>query len=79
MRVEEYRKLATKAKYVTPPHESYDQLETMYWNLLLDDKSDPPIYGADVCDSITDPVTFHIFFPIANQTSSPLIQDGPSL
>jgi len=55
LRVEEYRKLATKDKYVTPPHESYDQLETMYWNLLLDDKSDPPIYGADVCDSITDP------------------------
>lgn len=58
------RKLATKPCYVTPAHETYDDLETMYWDELVNDKSDPPIYGADVCQSITDPVTilFYLIF-----------------
>ena len=50
------RKLATRPSYVTPAHESYDELEELYWTELINDKSDPPIYGADVCDSVTDPV-----------------------
>lgn len=52
--VEAYRRLATKPQYVTPTHETYDELEDLYWASLVDDTSDAPIYGADVCDSITD-------------------------
>lgn len=57
MSVEAYRRLATQPRYVTPAHESYDELEDLYWASLVDDTSDPPIYGADVCDSITDKVS----------------------
>ena len=59
--VEAYRKLATNPTYVTPSHETYDELEDMYWDKLIDETSVPPIYGADVCESITDKVTFSIF------------------
>jgi len=52
--VEAYRKLATNPTYVTPPYETYDELEDMYWDKLIDETSVPPIYGADVCESITD-------------------------
>lgn len=52
--VESFRKLATKPEYVTPAHASYEELEEMFWRELTNDKSLPPIYGADVCDSITD-------------------------
>jgi len=41
---------------VTPPHSSYEELEELFWKDLLNDKALPPIYGADVCDSITDKV-----------------------
>ncbi len=51
------RKLATKPEYVTPPHSSYEELEDLFWKDLLNDKALPPIYGADVCDSITDKVS----------------------
>jgi len=55
LKVEEYRRLATKDCYVTPPHTSYTDIEDKYWEELNNDRVDPPIYGADVCDSITDP------------------------
>ena len=55
--VEAYRKLATNPTYVTPPYETYDELEDMYWDKLIDETSVPPIYGADVCESITDKVS----------------------
>ena len=51
---------------MTPAHETYDDLETMYWDELVNDKSDPPIYGADVCQSITDPVTKLFYLMMTN-------------
>jgi len=53
--VEKYMRLATNEKYITPPHNSYEELEELYWKQNVDDKLPAPIYGADVCDSITDP------------------------
>jgi len=53
--VENYMRLATNDKYITPPHNSYEELEELYWKQNVDDKLPAPIYGADVCDSITDP------------------------
>jgi len=53
--VEKYMRLATNDKYITPPHNSYEELEELYWKQNVDDKLPAPIYGADVCDSITDP------------------------
>lgn len=55
IKVEEYRRLATNTSYVTPAHETYEELEDKYWDELNNDMSEPPIYGADVCESITDP------------------------
>ena len=52
--VDQYRKLAISAKYSTPSHNSYEELEELYWKQNLDDKAAAPIYGADVCDSLTD-------------------------
>jgi len=46
--------LATSDKYITPPHNSYAELESLYWKQNLDDKLPAPIYGADCCDSLTD-------------------------
>merc|ERR1719481_558860 len=51
---EEYVRLATSDKYITPSHNSYEELEKLYWKQNLDDKLPAPIYGADVCDSVTD-------------------------
>jgi len=53
--VDKYMRLATNEKYITPPHNSYEELEDLYWKQNVDDKLPAPIYGADVCDSITDP------------------------
>lgn len=55
LKVEDYRKLATRRNYVTPAHQSYEELEELYWEAMINDTVDPPIYGADVCDSVTDP------------------------
>ena len=52
--VDGYRRLATSSKYLTPAHNSYEELEELYWKQNLDDKAMPPIYGADVCDTLTD-------------------------
>ena len=39
---------------MTPPHESYEQLEQLYWSYDLIDRADDPIYGADVPASLVD-------------------------
>jgi len=52
--VDGYRRLAISARYMTPSHNSYEELEELYWKQNLDDKSAAPIYGADVCDTLTD-------------------------
>ena len=59
--------MATKPEYVTPAHNSYEELEELFWKDLLNDKALPPIYGADVCDSITDKVG--LVFPGLAKTS----------
>ena len=33
-----FRKLATRRNYVTPPHQSYEELETLYWESMTNDK-----------------------------------------
>ena len=55
MSIAKYTRLATSEKYMTPPHNSYDELEELYWKQNRDDKLLAPIYGADVTESITDP------------------------
>jgi len=52
--VRDYVKLATKEKFLPPPHNSYEELEELYWEQQYDDSRESPIYGADTCDSITD-------------------------
>lgn len=52
--VEDFVKLATSERYVTPPHESYEQLDDIYWSYDLIDRTDDPIYGADVPASLID-------------------------
>ena len=41
-------------RYVTPPHESYDQLDDIYWSYDMIDRADDPIYGADVPATLID-------------------------
>ena len=41
-------------RLVTPGHESYEELERLYWSYHLIDRSDDPIYGADVPASLID-------------------------
>jgi len=52
--VDGYRRLAVSPKYATPPHNSYQELEQLYWQQNEDDKSAAPIYGADCLTSLTD-------------------------
>jgi len=52
--VKDYVKLATKDKFLCPPHDSYEDLEQLYWDQQYDDTRESPIYGADTCDSMTD-------------------------
>lgn len=51
MTVTEYHKLASSAKYCTPPHFDYEDLERKYWKNIT---YNPPIYGADVSGTLTD-------------------------
>merc|ERR1712048_606990 len=46
--IEKYMRLATDEKYLTPPHNSYEELEELYWKENLDETKLAPIYGADV-------------------------------
>lgn len=52
MSVDEFRDLANSQMYATPPHRDYNDLKRIYWDNIT---SHAPIYGADVCGSITDP------------------------
>eukprot|EP00095_Tigriopus_kingsejongensis_P009380 snap_masked-scaffold732_size105256-processed-gene-0.9 protein:Tk09380 transcript:snap_masked-scaffold732_size105256-processed-gene-0.9-mRNA-1 annotation:"jumonji domain containing" len=52
MSIKDYYELATSSRYGTPNHTSYEDLERKYWKSL---HFMPPIYGADVADTITDP------------------------
>lgn len=52
--VENFVKLATSQRLVTPAHESYDHLEEIYWSYDTIDTADYPIYGADVQSSLID-------------------------
>lgn len=51
MSVVEYHKLASSAKYCTPPHYDFEDLERKYWKNIT---YNPPIYGADVSGTLTD-------------------------
>lgn len=52
MTVKQFAVMANSAKYCTPRHTSYDDLERKYWKNVT---YVAPIYGADVNGSITDP------------------------
>ncbi|XP_054764398.2 lysine-specific demethylase 4A-like isoform X1 [Lytechinus pictus] len=51
MTVKEFAKLANSAKYQTPPHFGYEDLERKYWKNIT---YNPPIYGADISGSVYD-------------------------
>ena len=52
MTVRDFYKLANSATYQTPPHDGFEDLERRYWKNIT---YVSPIYGADVCGSLTDP------------------------
>lgn len=52
MTVKQFAVMANSAKYCTPRHSSYEDLERKYWKNVT---YVAPIYGADVNGSITDP------------------------
>uniref|UniRef100_A0A2A4K8D7 [histone H3]-trimethyl-L-lysine(9) demethylase n=1 Tax=Heliothis virescens TaxID=7102 RepID=A0A2A4K8D7_HELVI len=52
MTVKQFAVMANSAKYCTPRHTSYEDLERKYWKNVT---YVAPIYGADVNGSITDP------------------------
>ena len=52
MSVPDYFKMAHSDRYKTPRHDSYDDLEKLYWKSLT---YGPPVYGADVSNAISDP------------------------
>lgn len=52
--IEKFVKLATSDRYVTPAHQSYEDLEAQYWSYDKLDRSDDPIYGADVPRTLID-------------------------
>lgn len=49
--VAEFHSLANSSKYCTPSHQSFEELERRYWKNIT---YVSPIYGADVCGSLTD-------------------------
>lgn len=51
MTVSEFQELANSPKYATPPHASFEELESIYWEKMT---SHSGIYGADICGSISD-------------------------
>ncbi|KAL0277556.1 UNVERIFIED_CONTAM: hypothetical protein PYX00_004798 [Menopon gallinae] len=52
MTIREYKQMAENAVYRTPKHFDYEDLERKYWKNIT---YNPPIYGADVSGSLTDP------------------------
>jgi len=55
MTIPQFVNLATDSRHVTPPHESYEELEKLYWSYDNDkfDRTDDPVYGADVPQTLT--------------------------
>lgn len=51
MSVKQFKELADSDTFKTPSHTDYDDLERKYWKNIT---YVPPIYGADICGSITD-------------------------
>ncbi|CAG9861596.1 unnamed protein product [Phyllotreta striolata] len=51
MSVKQYKELANSSRYATPRHFDYEDLERKYWKNIT---YVAPIYGADVCGSLTD-------------------------
>lgn len=51
MTVQEYRKLAESARFTTPRHTDFEDLERKYWKNIT---FIAPIYGADVSGTLTD-------------------------
>ena len=45
--VDNFCRLATSQRFTTPPHQSYEELEQLYWHGTVD-RTEDPIYGADV-------------------------------
>lgn len=52
MSVSEFQDRANSAMYATPPHRDYNDLQRIFWENIT---THAPIYGADVCGSISDP------------------------
>jgi jumonji domain-containing protein 2 len=52
MPVKAFSELANTPRYMTPSHNNFEELEKIYWETV--NGTHPPIYGADVCGSITD-------------------------
>ncbi|KAJ6647124.1 putative lysine-specific demethylase 4B [Pseudolycoriella hygida] len=50
--IKQFHALASQERYATPSHLDYEHLERKYWDNIA---HMPPIYGADVSGSITDP------------------------
>jgi len=55
MTVKDFRRLTNTAKYEPPFHESYEELERMYWKNIT---YNAPIYGADISGSLYDEVRY---------------------
>ncbi|XP_039286699.1 lysine-specific demethylase 4C-like isoform X2 [Nilaparvata lugens] len=51
MTIQEYKKMAESARYCTPHHSNYEDLERKYWKNIT---YVAPIYGADVSGTLTD-------------------------
>lgn len=52
MKVKDLKKMAEQPRQATPAHENDEELERKYWRNI---NYFPPIYGADVSGSLTDP------------------------
>ncbi|KAE8752696.1 hypothetical protein FOCC_FOCC000436 [Frankliniella occidentalis] len=52
MTVQQFHDMANSSKYATPHHKDYEELERRYWKNIT---YNPPIYGADVSGTLTDP------------------------
>uniref|UniRef100_A0A6F9DFV9 [histone H3]-trimethyl-L-lysine(9) demethylase n=1 Tax=Phallusia mammillata TaxID=59560 RepID=A0A6F9DFV9_9ASCI len=51
MTVKDFRRLTNTSRFEPPFHESYEELERMYWKNIT---FNPPIYGADISGSLYD-------------------------
>lgn len=56
MTIPDFKELSESPNYNTPEHESYDDLERIYWDKITDHAG---VYGADVSGSISDPDLEH--------------------